>query len=56
MDNTDFGVHTVTENNDIFSSDDLRPDKIFEYMFDQSGTFDYHSKLQPTMTVKVIVN
>ena len=54
--NTDFGVHTVTENNDIFSSDDLRPDQTFEYVFDQSGTFDYHCKLHPTMTGKVIVN
>ena len=27
--NTDFGIHTVTENNDIFSSDDLRPDQNF---------------------------
>ena len=54
--NNDFGIHTVTENNNIFSSQDLRPDETFEYMFDKSGSLDYHCKLHPTMIGKVIVN
>lgn len=54
--NNDFGIHTVTENNDLFSSKDLRPDQTFEYTFGESGNFDYHCKLHPTMTGKVIAN
>ena len=54
--NKDFGIHTVTENQELFSSKDLRPDQTFEYTFDSAGTFDYHCKLHPTMTGKIIVN
>lgn len=53
--NKDFGIHTITENDGLFSSDNLRPDQTFEHKFDQSGTFEYHCKLHPTMTGKVIV-
>ena len=54
--NKDFGIHTVTEDQGLFSSKDLRPDQTFEYTFDSAGTFDYHCKLHPTMTGKIIVN
>lgn len=54
--NEDFGIHTVTKNNDMFGSKDLIPDQTFEYKFEDSGTFDYHCKLHPTMTGKVVVN
>ena len=54
--NEDFGIHTVTENNGIFGSEDLRPDQTFEYTFEESGAFDYHCKLHPMMTGKVVVN
>ncbi len=53
--NKDFGIHTVTDSEETFSSDDLRPDQTFEYMFDSAGTFEYHCKLHPTMVGKVIV-
>jgi plastocyanin len=54
--NKDFGIHTITENQELFSSKDLRPDQSFEYTFDSGGTYDYHCKIHPTMTGKVNVN
>jgi plastocyanin len=54
--NNDFGIHTVTENQGLFSSEDLRPDETFEYTFDNTGTYNYHCKLHPEMTGKIIVN
>ncbi len=54
--NKDFGIHTITENNGLFSSEELRPDQIFEYTFSSTGTFDYHCNIHPTMTGKIIVS
>ncbi|KAA2281171.1 hypothetical protein E5N71_04860 [Candidatus Nitrosocosmicus sp. SS] len=54
--NKDFRIDTVTENKDLFSSANLRPDNKFENKIEQAGTFEYHCKLHPTMTGKVIVN
>ena len=54
--NKDFGIHTVTENQELFGSDDLRPDQTFDHTFDSAGTYDYHCKLHPTMIGKIIVN
>lgn len=54
--NKDFGIHTVTENEGLFSSENLRPDQTFEYIFENTGTFDYHCKLHPEMVGKIIVN
>ncbi len=54
--NMDFGIHTVTDNQGSFSSKDLRPDQTFEYIFNSIGTYDYHCKLHPDMTGKIIVN
>ena len=54
--NNDFGVHTVTENQGLFSSKDLRPDQTFEYTFEAAGIYDYHCRLHPEMTGKITVN
>lgn len=54
--NKDFGIHTVTENQGLFGSEDLRPDQTFEYTFENGGTYDYHCKLHPEMVGKIIVN
>ncbi|MDN5847825.1 MAG: cupredoxin domain-containing protein [Candidatus Nitrosocosmicus sp.] len=54
--NKDFGIHTVTENQELFGSEDLRPDQTFDHTFDSSGTYYYHCKLHPTMTGKIFVN
>jgi plastocyanin len=53
--NKDFGIHTVTENQGLFGSNNLRPDQMFEYIFDDAGTYDYHCKLHPEMVGKIIV-
>jgi len=54
--NKDFGIHTVTENQELFGSKDLRPDQTFEYTFEDTGTYEYHCKLHPEMVGKIIVN
>src|SRR5688500_4075857 len=54
--NMDFGIHTVTENEELFGSEDLRPDQTFDHTFDSAGTYDYHCNLHPTMIGKIIVN
>ena len=51
-----FGIHTVTENQELFSSKDLRTEQTFEYTFDSADTFEYHFKVHPTMTGKIVVN
>lgn len=52
--NKDFGIHTVTEIQGLFGSEDLRPDEKFEYTFENAGTYDYHCKLHPEMVGKII--
>ncbi|MDF0680665.1 MAG: cupredoxin domain-containing protein [Candidatus Nitrosocosmicus sp.] len=54
--NKDFGIHTVTEKQELFGSEDLRLDQTFDQTFDSAGTYDYHCKLHTTMTGKIIVN
>lgn len=54
--NNDFGIHTVTENQGLFSSKDLRPDQTFEYTFEAVGIYDYHCRLHPEMTGEITVN
>ncbi|MGD9533824.1 MAG: cupredoxin domain-containing protein [Candidatus Nitrosocosmicus sp.] len=53
--NKDFGIYTVTENQGLFGSKDLRPDQTFEYTFENTGTYEYHCKLHPEMVGKIIV-
>ncbi len=47
--NRDTGMNTVTEDQNLFTSKDLRPNQRFEYTFDPAGIFDNHIKLHPTM-------
>ncbi|MDQ4073796.1 MAG: cupredoxin domain-containing protein [Thermoproteota archaeon] len=54
--NKNFGIYTVTENKGLFGSEDLRPNQTFEHTFDSRGIFDYHCKVYPAMTEKIIVN
>lgn len=54
--NKDFGIHTVTENQGLFGSENLRPDETFEYTFENAGTYEYHCKLHPEMVGKIVVN
>lgn len=54
--NKDFGIHTVTENQGLFGSENLRPDETFKYTFEDAGTYDYHCKLHPEMVGKIVVN
>ena len=54
--NKDFGTYTITGNKGLFSSENLRPDKTFEYSFEKSGTYEYHCKLHPEMVGKIIIN
>ena len=54
--NKDSGIHTVTEDQDLLSSKDLRPAQTFDNTFDSAGTFVYHCMLHPSMTGKIIVN
>lgn len=53
--NKDFGIHTVTDNQEKFSSKDLRPNQSFEHTFDATGIFEYHCNIHPTMIGKVVV-
>ena len=54
--NKDFGIHTITENQGLFSSEDLRPDETFEHTFETVGTYDYHCKLHTEMVGIIVVN
>ncbi len=59
--NTDSAAHTVTSglpaNHDgLFDSGMLMLNQKWEYVFTDSGEYDYHCMLHPWMTGKVIVN
>lgn len=53
--NVDFGIHTVTDDNGSFESDNLRPDDTFRFTFNEVGTYNYHCALHPTMVAQVEV-
>ena len=56
--NKDFGIHTITEDQDLFNSKDLRPAYTFDHRFDRfdsASTFYYHCKIYPSMTGKIMV-
>lgn len=48
-------VHTVTSDNNTFSSGDLGKKKTFSYTFSTTGTFPYHCIHHSGMTGTVIV-
>jgi plastocyanin len=59
--NTDSAAHTVTSGlpgipDATFDSGMLMPDQKWEFVFTDSGEYDYHCMLHPWMTGKVIVN
>ncbi|TAK23203.1 MAG: amicyanin, partial [Nitrosarchaeum sp.] len=59
--NTDSAAHTVTSgspalHDGLFDSGMLMPDQKWEFVFTESGQYDYHCMLHPWMTGKVIVN
>ena len=53
--NKDSAPHTVTSNDNLFESGNLAKDATFSYTFEQKGTFNYHCKIHPSMTGKIIV-
>lgn len=48
-------VHTVTSDNNVFDSGDLRKKEKFSYTFSSTGTFYYHCIHHSGMTGTVIV-
>ena len=59
--NTDSAAHTVTSglpalHDGLFDSGMMMPDQKWEYVFTDSGEYDYHCMLHPWMIGKVIVN
>lgn len=51
--NEDSVTHTVTSNS--FDSGDINPGASLKHVFSESGTFDYHCSIHPTMTGQIIV-
>ncbi|MFZ2411225.1 MAG: cupredoxin family copper-binding protein [Candidatus Methanoperedens sp.] len=51
----DSAQHTVTEINNVFSSDTLSQGQTFSYTFNEAGTFEYSCHIHPSMRGKVIV-
>jgi plastocyanin len=54
--NQDDTPHTVTSDNDVFSSPLMDTKQTFRHTFDSAGSFSYHCKLHPTMTGTVAVS
>lgn len=54
--NKDFGIHTVTENQDMFSSENLTPDQTFEYTLIKRVHLIIIANYISTLTGKVVVN
>ena len=52
--NRNFGIHSVTGNQELFRSIDLRPDQTHVHIFALAGAFDYYCKLDPTVTRKIV--
>ena len=53
--NNDVDAHTVTSDTAVFDSGTLDQGNIFEYTFNDTGTFKYHCAFHPTMHGEVIV-
>lgn len=48
-------VHTVTSDAPLYDSGFLREGNSFSYTFDQSGTYEYHCTIHPTLRGTVVV-
>lgn len=53
--NNDSTEHTVTSDDNLFDGGLLASGATFSYTFNQAGTFNYHCKIHPSMTAKVVV-
>jgi plastocyanin len=53
--NEDSMSHTVTSDDGLFASGSLGNGQTFIYMFNTTGTYDYHCSIHPSMTGKIIV-
>ena len=53
--NNDSVNHTVTSQDNLFNSGTIARSATFSFTFTQSGTFDYHCQIHPSMTGKIIV-
>jgi amicyanin len=53
--NQDSMSHTVTSDSGLFESDSLSNGQTFVYMFNTTGTYDYHCSIHPSMTGKIVV-
>ena len=53
--NKDDTAHTVTSNDNVFSSPVLDTDQKFQFVFSKPGKFPFHCKLHPMMTGVVVV-
>ena len=51
----DSAAHTVVATGNDFSSETLNTGHSFEHTFNETGTFEYHCGIHPTMLGKVIV-
>jgi plastocyanin len=54
--NADNLSHTVTADDNSFTSGDLGKDATFSHSFATVGTYNYHCKYHSMMTAKIIVN
>ena len=53
--NNDSTTHTVTADDNSFSSGDLAPGATFSFTFPKAGTYAYHCSIHPSMTGTVVV-
>jgi plastocyanin len=53
--NNDSVDHTITSNDNLFESGTISRGATFNFTFAQRGTFEYHCKIHPSMTGKIIV-
>jgi plastocyanin len=53
--NNDSVTHTVTADDNSFSSGDLAPGATYSFTFTKAGTFPYHCSIHPNMTASVVV-
>ena len=53
--NQDSTTHTVTSDNNTFSSDRLSPGNNFQFTFNNAGTFSYHCSIHTSMKGQVTV-
>jgi hypothetical protein len=53
--NVDRSTHTVTEDDDVFDSGDIRPGQTFTMTFEKSGTYNFHCTIHRFMHGSVSV-